>query len=193
MRLHVGFAYAVAYLIDGDGLAVGRVEWLIHVVDEFRVGVVEGVEFQNDALGKAGSRGTDAAGSGEVSLVVAVSLFDVAHLKDSPVHITIESVAQFLCHVAQVQVVVGYLAGIDVLAEVVVSRIGSAVFDGVGVGQVTICALSCGSTGEDAHFEGTASLVLFDGDFGKFFGHGLGYTGRCESTEGQVFVVLYKP
>ena len=187
---HIGHTDAVAHLGDGNGLAVGRVERLIHVVEELGVGVVEGVELQNDMLGQTGCCGADAAGSGKVSLVEAVGLLNVAHLENSPVDVTVEAVAQLLCHMAQVKVVVGNLAHVHMFAEVGVGGVGSAVFESLCIGQVTVGALSGGGTGEDAHFEGTSGFVLSLSDFGQLFGHGFGHSGGSEATHCNIFSVF---
>ncbi len=63
----VGLADAVADVEDGNGLAVGRVQGLIHVVYVLGVGAVEVVQLQYDVLGQAGCRGADATGGGEVN------------------------------------------------------------------------------------------------------------------------------
>ena len=133
-------------------------------MDEFGIGVVETVQLQDHFLGQTGSRRRDTSGSGQIHMIVIAHLFDVAHLEDSPVHITIETIAQFLGHMTQVQIVVGNLTQIDMLAEIGVCGVGSTVEDGLGISQVTVCRLSCGGTCEDSHLELTPCLMLGNGN-----------------------------
>ena len=187
---HVGHADAVAYMLNGNGLAVRRVERLVHVVNELGVGVVERVKLQNHPLGQTGSRRRDATGSGQIDVILVAGILDVADLENGPVHGTVEAIAQLLCHVAQVQVVVGNLTQVHVLAEVGVRRVGGTIEECLCVGQVTVGALSCGGTREDGYFELTASLMLSNGQLRQFLGGCFGYTGRCEATHGDVVAVL---
>ncbi len=53
---HVWLADAVAYVLDGDSLAVRRIKGLIHVVDELRIRIMEGVELQDHMLSQTGCR-----------------------------------------------------------------------------------------------------------------------------------------
>ncbi len=93
-------------------------------------------------------------------MIIVTSLLDVAHLEDSPVQRPIEAVAQLLCHMAQVQVVVGNLSQVHMLAEIGVSGIGGTVEDSLCVSQVTIRALTCRSTCKNSHLKLTACLML---------------------------------
>ncbi len=156
----VGLTDAVTDAEDGYGLAVGRVERLVDVVDVLGVGAVELVELEDDLLSQTGSRGADAAGSCQIDAHLVAHLLYVADLEDGPVHVAVESVAQLLCHVAKVQVVVGNLAQVDMLAEIGVGGVGSTVEDGLCVGQVAVGALSGAGTGEDSHLEFASSLML---------------------------------
>ena len=177
-------------MLYGYGLAVGRVEGLVHVVYELGVGVVKRVQLQDDVLVQPGCRGRYASGGGQVGAHLAALLLDVAHLEYGPVHLSVEAVAQLLRHVAQLQVVVGNLAQVDVLAEVGVGGVGGAVLDGLRVGQVSVGRLAGGSAGEDAHLERPAGLVLGHGYLCQFLGNCLGHAGGRKSAQGQVLVVL---
>ena len=75
-------------------------------MDVFCVGIVERVELQDNSFGQTGSCGRNAAGCGQIDVVVIAYFLNIAHFEDSPVDVTIESVAQFLCHVTQMQVVI---------------------------------------------------------------------------------------
>ena len=75
-------------------------------------------------------------------------------------------------------------------AEVVVGGVGSAILDGLSVGQIAIGALSRGCTGENSHLELSSCLMLGKSDFGKFLGYGLCHTGWCEATKSEMFTIL---
>ena len=179
-------------MLNRNGLAVRGIERLIHVVDELGVGVVEGVQLQNHPLGQACCRGADAAGGGQIDAVFGGSLLNVAHFEDGPVHFAVETIAQLLCHVAQVEVVIRNFSHVHVLAEIGIGGVGSTVFDGLCIGQVTVGALSGGSTGENSNLELASGFMLFHSDFCKFFSHGLSHTCWCESAKCQILIVLDK-
>ena len=147
---------------------------LIHVVQIFCVGAVEVVVLQNDVLGQSGGCRADATGRGEVCLACGFALFEVAHFEYGPVHLSHESVAQLLCHLREVDVVVGNLAHVHVLAEVAIGGIGGTIADGLCVGKVTVGTLSGRSTSEDAYLKLAACLVFGEGNLGQLFSHGLG-------------------
>ena len=126
-------------MLNGNSLAVGGIQWLIDVVDELGIGIMERVQLQDDLLSQTGSRGRDTAGSSQVDMIVVAYLLNVTNLKDSPVYIAVETIAQLLCHVAQVQVVVGNLAQVDVLAEVRIGGIGGTILDSLCICQHTVC------------------------------------------------------
>ena len=157
---HERLTNTVTYMLDGDSLTVRRIQRLIHVVDILGVGVVEAVELKNDVLGQTGGSGGDTTSSSQVDMIVIAHLFNVAHLEDGPVQRTIEAIAQLLCHVTQVQVVVGNLTHVHVLAEVGVRGVRGTVEDSLGVCQVTIGTLTCRGTSKDGHLELAACLML---------------------------------
>ena len=161
----VGFADAVADMLDRNGLAIRRIEGLIDVVDEFGIRIVERVELEDDLLGQTGTRRRDTTGSGQVDVIVVAHLLDVTNLEDGPVNVTIETIAQLLCHVAQVQVVVGNLAQIDVLAEIRVRGVGSTIEDSLCICQIAIGRLTRRGTREDGHLKLAAGLMLCHSDF----------------------------
>ena len=136
---HVRYTDAVAHLLNHDGLAIRWVEGFIYVVNILCVGIVEAVQLQNDVLSQSGSSRRDAASSCQIYMIVVAYLLDVTHFEDSPIYISIESIAQLLCHVAQVQVVVRNLSKVYVFTEVWVSSIRRTIFDSLSVGQVAIC------------------------------------------------------
>jgi hypothetical protein len=94
-------------------------------------------------LGQTGSSRRDTTCSGQEDMIVVTHLFNVAHLKDSPVNISIEAIAKLLCHMTQVQVVIGDFTQVDMLAEIRIGGVGSTIKDSLGIGQVAISALSC--------------------------------------------------
>ena len=189
---YIGLADAVAHLRDGDGKTVRRVEGLIHVVDKLGVGVMERVEFQNHSLGQTGCRGTDATGGSEIGLVEIAGILNVANLEDGPVYVTVETIAQLLCHVAQMKVVVRNLTHVHMLAEIRVGGVGCTILDGLGNSQVAISALSGGGASEDAHLERTSGLMLGCSNFSQFFCHCLCYSRRCKAAERKVLTVFDK-
>ena len=156
----IGHTDAVADVLDGDSLAVRGIQRLIHVVNELGIGVMEAVQLQNHVLGQTGSCGRDTTSSCQIYMVVIAHFFNVAHLEDSPVQRTIEAIAQLLCHMAQVQVVIGNLTHVHVLAEIGVRGVRGTIEYCLGVCQVTIGALSGRGTGEDSHLELATGLVL---------------------------------
>ena len=81
---------------------------------------MEVVELYDDTLCQSCGSSNDAAcrGKGEVAFVVV--LLYVRRLDDKPVHVAIEAVAQPLCHVSEVGVLVFYLTHVDMVAEVLV-------------------------------------------------------------------------
>ena len=130
------------------------------------------------------------AGSGEVDAPVVAGVLNVADLEDGPVDIAVESIAQFLCHVAQVQVVVGNLASIHMLTEIGVRGVGSTIEDSLGVGQITVGRLSSGSTCEDSHLELAASLVFSHRNLCQLLGCSLSHTSRSKATHGDMVAIL---
>ena len=88
---HIGYTDTVAYMLDGDSLAVRRIQRLIHVVNELRIGVMEAVQLQNHMLSQTGSRRRNTTGSSQIDMIVVTHLFDVAHLEDCPVQRTCRS------------------------------------------------------------------------------------------------------
>ena len=177
-------------MLDGDSLAVRGIQRLIHVVDILRVGIVEAVKLQDDVLGQTGSRGRNTTSGSQIDMIVVAHLFNVAHFEDSPVQRTIEAIAQLLCHVAQVQVVVGNLTHVHMLAEVWVRGVGGTIEDSLGVCQVTIGALSSRGTREDSHLELAAGLVLSHSNLCQFLGCCLSHTSGCKATHGDVLAIL---
>ena len=98
-------------------------------------------------------------------MIVVTHLLDVAHFQDSPVNITVEAIAELLCHVTQMQVVVGNLTQVDMLAEIGIGGVGGTIKDRLGIRQVAISALSCGGTSKDSYFELPSCLMFGNGDF----------------------------
>ena len=78
---------------------------------------MEGVKLQYHVLCQACHCWADTSCCRKISLYdVAVFLY-IADLKDSPVDVAIEAIAQLLCHVAEVYVVVCYLSHVHAFAE----------------------------------------------------------------------------
>ena len=93
-------------------------------------------------------------------MIVVAYFLDVANLEDSPVHFAVEAVTQFLCHVAQMQVIVRDFAQVHVFAEIGVCRVRSTILDGLCVSQVAVGRLSGAGTCEDAYLELASGLVF---------------------------------
>ena len=189
--LHIWCTDAVAHLDDWNGLAQRWVEWLIHVVQMLGFGTVETVQLKDDLLGHACHCGGDAAGSCQIGLASALAFFDVAHFEDGPVDFAHKTIAQFLCHLAQVDVVVGDFAQVDALAELRVGGVGRTVFDGTLFSQHAVGALASRGTGEDAYLEFSSCLVFCFSYLCKFPGYCLCSTCRCKTAKSKVLSVFY--
>ena len=155
---------AVTYMFDGDSLTVRGIQRLIYVVNILCIGVMEAVEFQDNVLGQTGSCRRNTTSSRQIDVIVVAHLFDVAHLENGPIYIAIKSIAQLLCHVAQMKVVIRNLTHVHVLAEIGVGGVRGTIEDSLCVCQVTVRALSCGGTCEDSHLKLAASLMLSHSD-----------------------------
>ena len=134
---------------------------------------MEMVVLENHVLCETSSSRTDATGRGEISLACCLALFEVAHLKDSPINLSHESVSQLLSHLREVDVVVGNLTHVHMLAEIRVGSVGSTIAYSLCVGEVTVGALSCRSTSEDAYLKFATSLMLGESNLGEFLGDSL--------------------
>ena len=132
----------------------------------------------------------DTTSGSQIYMIVITNLFYITNLKDSPVQIAIETIAQLLCHVTQMQVVVWDLTHVDMLTEIRVCGVRSTIEDSLGISQVAICALSCRSTSEDCYLELTTSLVLSNGDLCQFLCCCLGHTCWCKATHSDMFAIL---
>ena len=130
-------------MLNGNSLAVRRIERFIYIVDVLCVRIVERVQLQNHMLGQTGSSRRDTTCSSQVYMIVVTYFLNVAHLKDSPVNISLEAIAKLLCHMTQVQVVIGDFTQVDVLAEIGIGGVRSTIKNSLGIGQVAISALSC--------------------------------------------------
>ena len=134
----------------------------------------------------------DATGCREVSLHDVAVFLNVADLNDSPVDVAVESVAQLLCHVAQMNVVVCYLSHVHALAERRVCGIWCTVFDGVCLGEHSVGALSCRSSREETHLEFSSCLMFCLCNLCEFACHGLCRSGWCESAQSDGIAILYQ-
>ena len=143
VNLDVWLADAVSDMGYHDWLAAWRVERLVDIVQETCLRVVERVELNDDLVSAARHSGRYAACCCEVSLADSLALLDGRALQYSPVYLAVESVAYLLCHVAEVEVGIVYLACIDMLAEVRVCGVGGAEPYRLCVGEDTVGALSC--------------------------------------------------
>ena len=189
VNLDVRCAYAVAYVCDGYWLAQRRVKWLVDVVQMFCLGAVERVKLQDDVFGQTCHCRAYASCGCEVGAAFCFALVYVAHFKYGPVYLSHEAVAQFLCHLAQVYVVVGYLAGVDMAAEVTVCRVWCAVSYGLRVREVAVGALAGRCAGEEAYLKLASGLVFGLRYLGQLFGHGFGRTRRGKSAKAYILAV----
>ena len=137
------------------------------------VWAMELVVLENNMLCESSGSRTDTTSRGEVCLAGCFTLFEVAHLKDSPVNLTHESVSQLLSHLREVDVVVCDLTHVHMLAEVGVGGVGSAITDSLCVGEVTIGTLSCRGTSEDTYLKFSTCLMLGESNLGEFLGNSL--------------------
>ena len=131
--------------------------------------------------------GGDASGGGEVDFAV-ISQF--ASFDDGHVHLAHEAVAQLLCHLREVDVVVGNLAVVYGRAEILVGGVGRAVADGLGAGQHAVARFARRGSREDAHLEGVPFGVFCFCNLCQFGGDGFGGAGGCESAQADVVAVL---
>ena len=180
----------VANMLDGYSLAVRGIQWLVYIVNELCIRIVERVELQNDLLGQTGSCRRNTTGSSQVNMIVVTHLFDVAHLKNSPINITIESITQLLSHVTQVKIVIWNLSHIYMLTEIGVGSIRSTILDSLCISQITISTLTCRSTCEDTYFKLAASLMLSYSNFCQLLCGCLSYTCWCKSTHSDIIAIL---
>ena len=127
--LYVGQADAVARLVDGDFAAAGRVEGFVDVVQAHGALAVCGIQFHDNLVGQAADSRSDTAGGRQVDFAVGGNL---ACLDDGNVHFSHETIAYFLRHLREVDVVVGYFTVVHGLAEVCIGGVGSAVADSFG-------------------------------------------------------------
>ena len=87
-------------------------------------------------------------------------------------------------------VVIGNLAHVDMLAEITIGGVRGTIAYCLCVGKISIGALSSGCASEDAYLKLTACLVLGEGDFGQLFRYGLCGSRRSESAKGDVLSVF---
>ena len=177
-------------MLDGNCLTIRRIQRLVNVVDILGIGIMEAVQLQNHMLSQLGSCGRDTTSSSQIDMIVITYLFNIAHLKDGPVQRTIETITQLLCHVTQVQVVIGNLSQVHVLTEIGVGGVWGTIQDSLGIGQITIGTLTSRGTCKDSHLEFAASLMLSYGQFCQLLGCCLGYTSWCEATHGDMIAIL---
>ena len=85
---------------------------------------VSGIEFYNDLIGQTGNCGSNTYAGGYPDLTV---ISNVKGLHDGNVEFAVESVTHLLCHVAQVDVIVGYFTVVYGCAEILVCSVGSTV------------------------------------------------------------------
>ena len=184
-------AHAVVGRQHRNGLASeAALRGLERVVKQARVGAVEAVALDDDALGEPHYGGGDASGRGQVSLADVLSLDHVAHFDDGPVYFAVEVAPQPLGHVAQMHVLILYLAQVGVLAEVLVGAEGRAEAQCPRRSHVAFDALAGGSAGEYAHAELLSTVVEQPGTLRKFPESGLRASTGSEARKSKsVFVV----
>lgn len=131
-------ADAVRWFINRNLAAIGRIERQIYVVDAVEAGGQFLVFLNNDFLCQFGIGRNVADSHSENKFAVVL---DVGDLDDGCVDFAEEAVADFLGHLAQVEVAVVGVVGVDALAQVGNVLIGRAAVDGVGAGQNAVGAV----------------------------------------------------
>ena len=157
---YVWLTDTVANMLDGYSLAVRRIQWLVYVVNELGVWIVERVQLQDNLLCQTGSCRRDTTGSSKINMIVVANLFDVTHLEDSPVNIAIETITQLLSHMTQVQVIIRNLAHVYMLTEIGIGCVRSTVLNSLSVSQITISTLSCRCTRKNTYLKLATCLVF---------------------------------
>ena len=181
---------AVTWVLDWNHLALRWVEWFVNVVQANRLRTMESIELENDTfLSKTCSCWSNTACCCEINFSV---WFDSTNLKDCPIHITHEAIAQFLCHVAEVEVVVSNLACIHMLTESWVSGVRCAIADSMFIRKDTVATLTSGSTCENTNLIRATCLVLSMCNFSNLCCDSLGCSCWSETTEGNVIAVLHQ-
>ena len=127
-----GGAYAVACGVDGYLAAVGGILGYIVVVEAIELARKLRIELKDHMLGQKGVGGHIAHTHTEHNLAI---VGHVGHLDDGPVDLAVGIVAHLLCELAQMEVKVVAVVGVDALAQVGGVLIGSALAYGIGTGQ----------------------------------------------------------
>ena len=176
---------------DGTAVlpAVGR---LVGIVQILGVGVVELVVFKDDVFCQACNGGDDTSCRRQVCAAFLVAFHHIADFDDGPVDLSIEPVAESLCHVSEVHVLVVHLSQVGVSAEILVRGEGCAEFDGFSYGHISFYALAGGSSGKDSYLEFLALFVQSDGTLREFTEDGLGVGVRCKARECHSITVVYQ-
>ena len=140
---YIVLAHTVVGSEHGNGFSVPTIVLgLVGIVQETRIGIVETVVLQDDALGQAGNGGDDAASRGKIGSTFAILHLVVRHLYHGPVHRTVESVPQPLGHVTEVHVLIVNLLQIDMLAKVLIGRKRCPKLDGMRCSHIALYTLA---------------------------------------------------
>ena len=189
---HIRNTNSVAYMLNWNCLAVRRVKWLINIMNKLGIGIVESVQLKNNLFGQTGCSRRNTTSSCQVGTILCWCLLNIAHFKDCPVNFTIESIAQFLCHVAQMKVIVRNFSLINMLAEIGIRGIRSAILQSLCISQISIGTLSGRCSSKYSHLELTSCFMLFHGNLCKFFCYSLSHTSRCKSAKSKILIVFNK-
>ena len=142
------------------------------------------VQLDDDHVGQAAYGRSDTTGSSQIDFTVFGQL---AGFDDGYVYFAHEAIAQFLCHLRKVDVVVGNLTVVYGFAEVGVGGVGSTVADGFGARQDTVAGITCRGSGEDTDLERIALCMFFFCDGGQSMCNGFG--SSCGGKSAQTNVV----
>ena len=185
---NVGLADTVTGFNDRNRHTVGRIRHFInisHAVQRYRLG---GIDFNDDLfpLGYEYRRIADSGRGYDTNFTVSVN--DLAGFNDRKIRtgymfsldIGEETFTDLLCHMAEMQVEIVDLAGIDCFSQIGVCLIGHTVSDTVYCHQFGINLGTCGSTRPDIYLE---RCLLHT--FSQFMHRDFRIAARCESADPQ--------
>ena len=151
---------------------------------------MESVQLQDNMLSQHSYCRTDATSGSKISANLAVFLLNVAHFQNTPVQLAIETIAELLCHVTQVEVVICDFVLVYMLAEIWVGGVGGTELDGLCVRHVTVSALAGRCASENTYLERTACFMFSNGQLSQFLRRRLSRTSRCETAKTDLIAIL---
>ena len=148
---------------------------------------VGGIQFDDDVVGQTGNGRRDTSTGGQVDSTVRSHM---TSLDDGHIDFTIIAITDFLCHLREVDVVVGHFAVVHRLTEIGVGSIGSTIAKSLGADKGTIGRISGRCTGEKTDLERTACGMFGFGYLCYFGSNGFRRTCRGKTTEAHIVTML---